>query len=96
MQGLVFRMNILQQVILKNWQSQRIQPVLGLILKGYDDYEHNRKQFEKEFKKVDVPDGLKKAMNGGEELVEETVGEESMKKRRNLNRLLGQIQRQDY
>jgi cell division protein FtsA len=32
---------------------------IGLILKGYDDYEHNRKQFEKDFKVVEVPDSLK-------------------------------------
>ncbi|HTI07660.1 MAG TPA: cell division protein FtsA [Puia sp.] len=33
---------------------------IGLILKGYSDYEHNRKQFDKEYKKVEVPDNLKK------------------------------------
>ncbi|HEY1022166.1 MAG TPA: cell division protein FtsA [Flavisolibacter sp.] len=32
---------------------------LGLILKGYDDFEHNRKQFETDFRKVEVPEGLK-------------------------------------
>jgi len=32
---------------------------IGLILKGYDDYEHNRKQFEIDFKAVEVPDSLK-------------------------------------
>ena len=32
---------------------------LGLILKGYDDYEHNRKQFEQSFKQVVVPEALK-------------------------------------
>jgi cell division protein FtsA len=32
---------------------------LGLILKGYDDYEHKRKQFEHVFKKVEIPEGLK-------------------------------------
>ncbi len=44
---------------------------LGLILKGYDDYEHNRKQFNQSFLHVDVPEGLKseievevEAMNG--------------------------------
>ena len=35
---------------------------LGLILKGYDDYEHHRKQFEHTFRKVEVPDGLKSAV----------------------------------
>ena len=34
---------------------------IGLILKGYDDYEHNRKQFEIDFKVVEVPDSLKQA-----------------------------------
>src|SRR5258707_5241802 len=34
---------------------------LGLILKGYSDYEHNRKQFETDYRKVDVPDNLRKA-----------------------------------
>jgi cell division protein FtsA len=32
---------------------------LGLILKGYDDFEHNRKQFETDFRRVEVPEGLK-------------------------------------
>lgn len=32
---------------------------LGLILKGYDDFEHNRKQFDLEYKRVSVPDSLK-------------------------------------
>jgi cell division protein FtsA len=33
---------------------------IGLILKGYSDYEHNRKDFEKGFRKVDVPENLKR------------------------------------
>src|ERR1700755_385596 len=33
---------------------------IGLILKGYSDYEHNRKQFEREYRKVEVPDNLEK------------------------------------
>ncbi len=32
---------------------------IGLILKGYDDYEHKRKEFEMEFSKVEVPEALK-------------------------------------
>jgi cell division protein FtsA len=31
---------------------------LGLILKGYNDFENKRKQFEVEFKKVEIPHGL--------------------------------------
>jgi len=42
---------------------------LGLILKGYDDFEHNRKQFESQFRKVEVPEGLKQEVMQ-EELVE--------------------------
>ena len=57
---------------------------IGLILKGYDDYEHNRKKFETEFKKVDVPDGLKKVGESGEEIDEETIDSGEMKKRKNL------------
>jgi cell division protein FtsA len=32
---------------------------LGLILKGYDDYEHNRKQFDQNFRTIEVPAGLR-------------------------------------
>ncbi|HXB10226.1 MAG TPA: cell division protein FtsA, partial [Puia sp.] len=34
---------------------------IGLIQKGYSDYEHNRKEFEKGYRKVEVPDNLRKA-----------------------------------
>src|SRR4051812_22570717 len=34
---------------------------IGLILKGYSDYEHNRKQFEQLYKRIEVPDMLRKA-----------------------------------
>lgn len=33
---------------------------IGLILKGYDDFENKRKEFEHEFRKVEVPEGLLK------------------------------------
>ncbi len=32
---------------------------IGLILKGYDDYEHNRKQFESAYRRVEVPEALR-------------------------------------
>src|SRR6186713_1126560 len=56
---------------------------IGLILKGYDDYEHNRKQFEMDFKIVEVPDSLKQ---GAEEVMvpEESVSADKMTKRKNL------------
>lgn len=40
---------------------------IGLILKGYSDYEHNRKQFDKGFRKMDVPDGLRRTAAQQEE-----------------------------
>ena len=58
---------------------------IGLILKGYDDYEHNKKQFETGYKKVEVPEALKQ--NGPDEEVnvnEEAVSDKEMKKRKNL------------
>lgn len=63
---------------------------IGLILKGYDDYEHNRKEFEKDFRKVEVPDGLKKALQAEEEvLVEEGVNLEKVRNRRSLSNFWG-------
>ena len=34
---------------------------IGLILKGYSDYEHDRKEFERDYRRVEIPDGLRKA-----------------------------------
>jgi cell division protein FtsA len=42
---------------------------IGLILKGYNDYENNNKQFEETFKRVEVPGSLK------DQPVDETVAE---------------------
>src|ERR1700716_445867 len=39
---------------------------IGLILKGYDDYEHNRKEFTDRHSKVEVPENLKKPRHGVE------------------------------
>jgi len=65
---------------------------IGLILKGYDDYEHNRKQFEKEYKKVDVPETLKKAIEKEEsEIIIEEVSAERVKQRRGLNNFWGKF-----
>ena len=41
---------------------------IGLILKGYSDYEHHRKQFENQFRKISIPETLRQT-----ELVEEEV-----------------------
>lgn len=65
---------------------------IGLILKGYDDYEHNRKEFETEFKKVDVPDRLKKEMSEEPEVIEgEGIGSGKMKQRKSLNGFWGKF-----
>jgi cell division protein FtsA len=48
---------------------------IGLILKGYDDYEHNRKQFETGHVKIEVPDTLKQSQSLEEE--EEVITEEN-------------------
>src|SRR5215831_1358650 len=65
---------------------------IGLILKGYDDYEHNRKQFENQFQKVDVPEGLRKletaSVGGGED---EPVSGENLKRRKNLTGFWGKF-----
>src|SRR6201996_8509366 len=47
---------------------------IGLILKGYSDYEHNRKEFEKDYRKGEVPDNLRKS----EMQHEPEIGEDSM------------------
>ncbi|MEP6748049.1 MAG: cell division protein FtsA [Bacteroidota bacterium] len=46
---------------------------IGLILKGYDDYEHNRKQFETAHVKIEVPETLKQnqAVAEAEEVITE-------------------------
>jgi cell division protein FtsA len=56
---------------------------IGLILKGYSDYEHNRKEFEQEYRKVDVPDNLRRAENQLEHLA---VSEEERQVERVRNR----------
>jgi cell division protein FtsA len=65
---------------------------IGLILKGYDDYEHNRKQFEKEFRKVEVPEGLKKAMNEPEtETADGPVNTGTVRHRKGLSNFWGKF-----
>jgi cell division protein FtsA len=58
---------------------------IGLILKGYSDYERKRKDFEVEFKKVEVPESLKNHVPQPETIdvaKEEIV---DMKKRKSLS-----------
>ncbi len=49
---------------------------LGLILKGYNDYENKRKQFEMQFRKVHVPEALQQQP---EEVTEVAVDEKTTK-----------------
>jgi cell division protein FtsA len=64
---------------------------LGLILKGYDDYEHNRKQFEKGFKKVTVPESLKQSETTEERIEESMVSAEKMKNRKGMKDFWGKF-----
>ena len=64
---------------------------LGLILKGYDDYEHNRKQFEREYKKVLVPDSLKQVDTVEEKADETIIGADKMKNRKGLKDFWGKF-----
>jgi cell division protein FtsA len=53
---------------------------IGLILKGYSDYEHDRKEFEKDFRRVEVPDTLRKAE--ALPVVEQVTSEETLQQER--------------
>ncbi len=59
---------------------------IGLILKGYSDYEHKRKEFENRFVKVEVPESLRKE-DIPETAARETAVAESVdvRKRRGIN-----------
>jgi cell division protein FtsA len=56
---------------------------IGLILKGYSDYEHNRKQFEKTHVQVEIPSALKTPDIVKEEVL---VTEEDKQSARVINR----------
>ncbi|GAC1417708.1 MAG: cell division protein FtsA [Flavisolibacter sp.] len=62
---------------------------LGLILKGYDDYEHKRKQFEGTFRKVEIPQGLKSAYS--EEIAVDANGSISIEPRRGMGNFWGKF-----
>lgn len=58
---------------------------IGLILKGYSDYENKRKEFESRFKKVHVPETLKTAAIVAETAAFATTDMVDTKKRKGLN-----------
>src|SRR4051794_16323153 len=64
---------------------------LGLILKGYDDYEHKRKQFESTFRKVEVPAGLKTQMEEVPVEAEMNGGIDTMERRRGMSNFWGKF-----
>ena len=65
---------------------------LGLILKGYSDYEHNRKQFEQTHVKVEVPENLKKMQEVEETaMTEEMIQEEKVRNRKGLKDFWGKF-----
>jgi cell division protein FtsA len=65
---------------------------IGLILKGYSDYEHNRKQFENQFAKVAIPETLKQPVTAAEVLAnEEGMQTEKVKNRKGLRDFWGKF-----
>ena len=66
---------------------------IGLILKGYSDYEHNRKQFDKEYKKVEVPDALRKvaAQQADPLLSQELSQQEKVRNRKGIKDFWGKF-----
>lgn len=64
---------------------------IGLILKGYSDYEHNRKQFETKHVKVEIPEALKKHESHEEVLVEELPADEKTRNRKGLKDFWGKF-----
>lgn len=66
---------------------------IGLILKGYDDYEHNRKQFETAHVKIDIPDGLRQlpVEEVLEQEPEEVLAEEKVRNRKGMKDFWGKF-----
>ncbi len=62
--GLNARIGFPNEHLAPNHTDELTKPMyatcIGLILKGYDDYERNRKLFTKQFKMVEIPKELKK------------------------------------
>ena len=65
---------------------------IGLILKGYSDYEHNRKQFETRHVRVEVPETLRRQeIFAAEETEEEMIRDEKVKNRKGLKDFWGKF-----
>jgi cell division protein FtsA len=64
---------------------------IGLILKGYSDYEHNRKQFETKHVRVEVPETLRRQETFQEEAEEIVTSEEKSRNRKGLKDFWGKF-----
>src|SRR5580698_10585 len=66
---------------------------IGLILKGYSDYEHNRKEFEKDYRKIEVPDNLRKAEPQHQEITpdEEQLQQVNVRNRKGVKDFWGKF-----
>jgi cell division protein FtsA len=65
---------------------------IGLILKGYSDYEHNRKQFENQFRKLAIPDALRHTEPVEEEMLdEEELQAEKVRNRKGIKDFWGKF-----
>jgi cell division protein FtsA len=65
---------------------------IGLILKGYSDYEHNRKQFEQSLAKMEIPAGLRNPVAVPEPVTsEEELQEERVRNRKGIKDFWGKF-----
>jgi cell division protein FtsA len=65
---------------------------IGLILKGYSDYEHNRKQFEQSHLKVEVPVTLRDSVKNAEmEMPEEDIQKQRVQNRKGIKDFWGKF-----
>lgn len=64
---------------------------IGLILKGYDDYEHARKEFDLKYAKMEVPKQLQRQDGEEEVVVEDEVSTSQRRKRMGLGNFWGKF-----
>src|SRR6476469_2425250 len=64
---------------------------IGLILKGYDDYEHARKEFELRYAKMEVPKQLQRQEGEEEVVVEDEISTSQRRKRMGLGNFWGKF-----
>lgn len=66
---------------------------IGLILKGYSDYEHHRKQFENQFRKFEIPENLRKnaAIEEEEVIEEDELQAEKVRNRKGIKDFWGKF-----